>query len=351
MNKEFWKNKKVFVTGHTGFKGAWLCLCLNSLGAKVTGYSLEAPTQPSLYELANVSELIHSVIGDIRNFEYLKSTIIEANPDIVIHMAAQALVRESYQKPLETYAINVMGTANLLEAVKLCENVKAVVVVTTDKCYENKEWCWGYRENETLGGYDPYSSSKACAELVTSAYRNSFMNDEGISVATARAGNVIGGGDWAKDRLIPDCLKAIQAGQDIVIRNPYSIRPWQYVLEPISGYLLLAEKLYKEGRIWAESWNFGPNDQDVKSVGEIVKKICMQLNSNYKIAKSDSLHEATYLKLDCSKAHNRLKWSPKLNIDETLMLIVDWFQAYQNGANMQTFSLKQIEKYNNCLGR
>ncbi len=347
MKKSFWQGKKVFLTGHTGFKGSWLSLWLGSLGAQVIGYSLETPTKPSLFEIARVDTLLDSTIGDICDYQYLSEAMKRANPDIVIHMAAQALARDSYHKPLRTYQTNVMGTANVLESTRQCKNIKAVVVVTTDKCYENKEWYWGYRENDALGGYDPYSSSKACAEIVTAAYRQSFLKEAGISVATVRAGNVIGGGDWAKDRLIPDCLRAIENNEKIMIRSPQAIRPWQHVLEPLSGYMMLAEKLYEEGSFWAESWNFGPRDHSILCVGDLVKKLCNSLNADYEIQQNDALHEAKYLKLDCSKANMKLGWQAQLSIDESLQYIIAWFEAYRNGEDMQKVSLRQIEKYNN----
>jgi len=347
MKKSFWQGKKVFLTGHTGFKGSWLSLWLGSLGAQVIGYSLEAPTKPSLFEIARVDTLLDSTIGDICDYQYLSEAMKRANPDIVIHMAAQALVRDSYHKTLRTYQTNVMGTANVLESTRQCKNIKAVVVVTTDKCYENKEWHWGYRENDALGGYDPYSSSKACAEIVTAAYRQSFLKEAGISVATVRAGNVIGGGDWAKDRLIPDCLRAIENNEKIMIRSPQAIRPWQHVLEPLNGYMMLAEKLYEEGDRWAESWNFGPRDHSVLCVGDLVEKLCNSLHADYEIQQSDALHEAKYLKLDCSKANMKLGWQSQLSIDESLQYIIAWFEAYRNGEDMQKVSLRQIEKYNN----
>ncbi len=345
IQQDFWQNKKVFITGHTGFKGSWLSLWLSSLGAKVTGYALAPVTKPALFELAKIRTLVDSKLGDICDYQTMCETMVKADPDIVIHMAAQALVRESYESPLATYQSNVIGTANVLESVRRCSKVKAVVVVTTDKCYENKEWYWGYRENEALGGYDPYSSSKACAEIVTAAYRQSFLKASGISVATVRAGNVIGGGDWAKDRLIPDCLRAIEQGETIIIRSPAAIRPWQHVLEPLHGYLMLAEKLYKEGNDWAQSWNFGPNDHSVLSVGELVGKIATKLHGIYEIQQNDTLHEAMYLKLDCSKAKMKLGWTPILSMEETLDYIADWFHTYLKKEDMQQFSLQQIKKY------
>lgn len=351
IHQNFWQNKKVFITGHTGFKGSWLSLWLSSLGAKVTGYALAPEINPTLFELAKVQTLVDSQIGDICDYQKMCETMVKADPDIVIHMAAQALVRDSYESPLATYQSNVIGTANVLESVRKCSKVKAVVVVTTDKCYENKEWYWGYRENEALGGYDPYSSSKACAELVTAAYRQSFLKTAGIAVATVRAGNVIGGGDWAKDRLIPDCLRAIEKGATIIIRSPKAIRPWQHVLEPLRGYLMLAEKLYIGGNDWAQSWNFGPNDQSVISVGELVGKIATKLGGTYEIQQNDTLHEAAYLKLDCSKAKMKLSWIPILTMEETLTYIAEWFHTYLKKEDMQQFSLQQIKQYTQKINK
>lgn len=352
INKEFWCGKKVFITGHTGFKGSWLSLWLSSLGAKVTGYALAPPTQPSLFELCSIDKLITSTIGDVRDSEKLTKIMQEAQPDIVIHMAAQPLVRDSYNNPVGTYAINVMGTVNLLEAVRQCKGVKAVVNVTTDKCYENKEWIWGYRENEPMGGYDPYSNSKACSELVTSSYRNSFFNPNeyakhGVAIASARAGNVIGGGDWAADRLIPDCINALLKGEKIIIRNPNSIRPWQHVLEPLSGYLILAQKLYEEGIGFTEGWNFGPEDSDAKPVEWIVQKMCEHWDDGaiYEVDNGVHPHEANYLKLDCSKAKMRLNWHPKWNLEYTLEKIIDWVHSYDENDDMRTICLQQIEEY------
>lgn len=350
---EFWINKRVFITGHTGFKGSWLCLWLTQMGAKVAGYALQPPTSPSLFELCNIEGLLEkSTIADIRDLESIKKAISEFKPEIVIHMAAQPLVRDSYKIPVETYSINVMGTVNVFEAVRITESVKAVVNVTTDKCYENKEWEWGYRENESLGGYDPYSNSKACSELVTSAYRNSFFNPEkynehGVAVASARAGNVIGGGDWAVDRLIPDCINSLLQEEEIIIRNPNSIRPWQHVLEPLSGYLLLAEKLYIHGTQYAEGWNFGPSDNDAKPVSWIVDKICdiWGEKSHYRIDGGLNPHEAHYLKLDCSKAKSHLSWGPRWELEKTLKSIVSWTHKYREGADMRLVCLEQIDDY------
>jgi CDP-glucose 4,6-dehydratase len=291
--------RRVLITGHTGFKGSWLCLLLHKLGADVYGYALEPPTNPSLFIEANIAELITSYIGDIRDLNKLTKLFQKIQPEIVIHMAAQPLVRESYKNPVETYEINVMGTVNILEACRNTPSVKAIVNVTTDKCYENKEWYWGYRENEPIGGYDPYSNSKGCSELVTSAYRNSYFNpneyvNHGVAIATARAGNVIGGGDWADDRLIPDFIRAISKGEKVKIRNPNAIRPWQHVLEPLSGYLILAEKLFTQGAPYAQAWNFGPDDNDAQNVEWIISKICAFWgeNANFEIESYSQLHEA-----------------------------------------------------------
>lgn len=355
IDKGFWKGKRVFITGHTGFKGSWLCLWLNYLGAEVTGYALKPLTNPSLFELCKLDKLVTSIIADVRDKEYLSKGMAAANPEIVIHMAAQPLVRESYKNPVETYAINVMGTVNLFETVRNCKSVKSVVNVTTDKCYENKEWHWGYRENEPLGGFDPYSSSKACSELVTSAYRNSFFNPKdygthGVGLASARAGNVIGGGDWAADRLIPDCVRYLLAGEKIIIRNPKAIRPWQHVLEPLSGYLVLAQKLYEYGSRYSEGWNFGPNDNDAKPVEWIVNSMCSKwgYNSCYEIDTGEHPHEAHYLKLDCSKAKTRLNWFPKWNLEQAIDKVIEWVRLYKNNKDIAEVCFNQIEEYSNC---
>jgi CDP-glucose 4,6-dehydratase len=350
----FYKNKKVFVTGHTGFKGSWLCLLLHKLGAQVYGYALDPPTETNLYHVAGVDSMVSSIIGDIRDYNLLLATLKMVQPDIVIHMAAQPLVRDSYKNPVETYQINVMGTVNLLEAVRNTPGIRAVVNVTTDKCYENREWIWGYREDEPMGGYDPYSNSKGCSELVTSAFRNSFFNPadyskHGVALASARAGNVIGGGDWAADRLIPDFIRAILANETIKIRSPFAIRPWQHVLEPLSGYLTLAEHLYTEGPSYCGGWNFGPLEEDAKNVEWIVKNICQKWGSgaSYEIDKSPQPHEANYLKLDCSKAHSLLHWYPVWNIDTTLQSITEWYKAYLDHRNMQEFCNSQINHFFN----
>ena len=350
----FWAGKNVLVTGHTGFKGSWLSLWLQSMGAKVTGYALSPPTNPSLFAVAKIADGMSSIEGDIRDIAALSKAFEKAQPEIVIHMAAQSLVRYSYANPIETYATNVMGTVHVLEAARQVGSVRAIVNVTSDKCYENREWVWGYRENESMGGYDPYSSSKGCAELVTAAYRNSYFNPKNfaehqVALASARAGNVIGGGDWAEDRLIPDIMRAIVQGVPVKIRNPHAIRPWQHVLEPLSGYLMLAQKLYTEGTAYAEGWNFGPKDEDAKPVQWIAEKLTESWGkgASWMLDGGEHPHEAHYLKLDCSKAKTRLDWHPKWHLENTLGAIIDWHRAYQDGKAMRTFTLDQIQQYVN----
>jgi CDP-glucose 4,6-dehydratase len=352
MTPEFWRGRRVFLTGHTGFKGSWTSLWLQSLGAELTGFSLQPLTQPSLFEEARVDNVMRSIIGDIRDLSALKQALQTAQPEIVIHMAAQPLVRYSYQDPVETYSTNVMGTVHLLESVRNTSGVKAVVNITTDKCYENREWVWGYRENEPMGGYDPYSNSKGCAELVSSAYRSSFFNantfeQHGVALATARAGNVIGGGDWARDRLIPDILAAFEQGKVVNIRNPHAIRPWQHVLEPLRGYLTLAERLFEYGPGYAEGWNFGPNDEDAKPVAWIVQKMAEMWgnDANWQIDSREHPHEAAYLKLDTSKARGRLNWHPALCLDDALKLVISWAKQRQSGADNRQLTLNQIHAY------
>ena len=357
MTPSFWRGKRVFVTGHTGFKGSWLSLWLQQVGAQVTGYALQPPTHPSLFEVAQVAQGMISIIGDIRDGAMLTNAMRQAAPDIVIHMAAQPLVRRSYVDPVETYSTNVMGTIHLLEAVRQTPSVRAVVNVTTDKCYENKEWAWGYRENEPMGGFDPYSSSKGCAELVTAAYRNSFFNsakhsEHQVGLATARAGNVIGGGDWAEDRLIPDILRAIQAGQPVNIRNPHATRPWQHVLESLSGYLALAEKLSSEaGQQYAESWNFGPRDEDARPVQWIVEQLTQQWGDGaaWHLDGGTHPHEAHYLKLDCSKARALLGWSPRWHLSQALQAIIAWHKAHHRSQDMRALCLQQINDYSTAI--
>ena len=348
VDPSFWKGKKVYLTGHTGFKGSWLSLWLQNMGAIVKGYSLDVNTEPALFIEANVAAGMESEIGDIRDHEQITKSMVSFNPDILIHMAAQPLVRLSYKEPIDTYTTNVIGTVNVLEAARKCINLKAIVAVTTDKCYENKEREQGYKENEPMGGHDPYSSSKGCAELVTSAYRRSFFNTENsASLASARAGNVIGGGDWAEDRLIPDILRAFEKSEPVVIRNPLSTRPWQHVLEPLSGYLILAQELFLNGDNFAGGWNFGPKDEDCKPVSWILDQMVSNWgnNASWILDKKNNPHEAVFLKLDCSKAANRLKWNPKWNLQLTLKSIVDWNQLYRNGGDMKKQCIKEINTY------
>ena len=356
FDQGFFAGKKVFVTGHTGFKGSWLCLWLRQLGAEVTGYALESPTEPNLFGLCRVGELVHSVTGDVRDGERLSATMAAAAPEIVLHLAAQPLVRDSYKLPVETFEINVMGTVNLLQAVRLCKSVKSVVIITTDKCYENKEWHWGYRETEPMGGYDPYSASKGCSELVSAAFRHSFFNpgqyaEHGVGLATARAGNVIGGGDWAADRLIPDSIRALLAGEQILVRNPHAIRPWQHVLEPLSGYLLLAQQLYLQGGKYASGWNLGPSDDDARPVEWIVRKMCEKWGegAGYLLDDGDHPHEAHYLKLDCSKAAGELGWRPRWNLETALDKIVTWARAYRAGEDIRQVCCAQISEYTQSM--
>ena len=348
IDSSFWKNKRVYVTGHTGFKGSWLVMWLHSMGATVKGYALNPPTNPSLFSVCQLENLIDSEIGDIRNLEQIKKSMTSFNPDILIHMAAQPLVRLSYKEPVETYSTNVMGTVHVLESARLCPNLKAIVNITTDKCYENKEWEWGYRENEAMGGHDPYSSSKGCAELVASAYRRSFFHTpESANLASARAGNVIGGGDWADDRLIPDILRAFDAETPVVVRNPLSTRPWQHVLEPLSGYLVLAQKLYENKQDVADGWNFGPAEEDAKPVKEILDFMTSSWGdgASWKLDEGNHPHEAGYLKLDCSKAKNRLNWKPTWHLNHTLLKIIAWHKAWKNSENMLEYSLAEINEF------
>ena len=350
VNPNFWKGKRVFLTGHTGFKGSWLSLWLQQIGAEVKDFSLNPPTTPSLFAEANVAQQMQSEVGDIRDFSKLSESIRSFNPDVLLHLAAQPLVRLSYKEPIETYSTNVMGTVNVLEASRYASHLKAIVVITTDKCYENREWEWGYRENEPMGGHDPYSNSKGCAELVVSAYRRSFFHtNDTAAVASARAGNVIGGGDWAEDRLIPDILRAFEKQQPVIIRNPLSTRPWQHVLEPLSGYLVLAQQLYNQGKTFAEGWNFGPKDDDCQPVQWILDKMVYFWGegAHYQIDNSEQPHEANFLKLDCSKAASRLKWHPQWRLEQTLEQIIQWHRAWLQGEEMQTHCLREIKEYMN----
>lgn len=345
FNDEY-KDKRVLVTGHTGFKGAWLLIWLKSLGAEIIGYSLEAPTEPSLFNICNLQEKITSVIGDIRDGVKLEKTFEKYKPDIVFHLAAQPLVRFSYKEPKLTYETNVMGTVNVLEAAKNTNSVKTVVVITTDKCYENKEWIYGYREIDPMGGYDPYSSSKGCAELVVSAYRNSFYAEKGIALASARAGNVIGGGDFAEDRLIPDFIRAASQNRSVVIRNPMSTRPWQYVLEPLSGYLWLGSLMFENREKYNSGWNFGPGDADVLTVEEILNLSIKSFGKgNIKIGKLQQPHEASLLKLDTSKAKTNLQWHSVYEIDKAVDITIKWYKNYYENKDMYMYTLQQIKEY------
>lgn len=348
MTPDFWRGKRVFLTGHTGFKGSWLSLWLQSLGAEVHGLALTPSTTPSLFTEARVGNgMVRSTLGDIRDLATVQQAMQACQPDIVIHMAAQPLVRLSYAEPVQTYATNVMGTVHVLEAARHCPSAKAIVVVTTDKCYENREWAWGYREYEAMGGHDPYSNSKGCSELVTSAYRSSFMCGQGQAVASARAGNVIGGGDWAADRLVPDILRAFEQGQPVAIRNPHSTRPWQHVLEPLHGYLTLAEHLYTQGQAFAEGWNFGPQEDDARPVKWIVEHMARAWGQGASWQQDGGVHphEARYLKLDISKAKARLGWQPRWPLAIALEHISSWHQAWLAQDDMQQLCLQQIKQY------
>jgi CDP-glucose 4,6-dehydratase len=348
VDPAFWRERRVLLTGHTGFKGAWLALWLQSLGARVTGLSNGVPSDPSLYELARVGEGMDSIDGDVRDHDAVARAVLDTAPEIVIHMAAQSLVRRSFAEPRDTYATNVMGTVNVLDAVRVADgDVRAVVNVTSDKCYENREWEWGYREHEPIGGHDPYSSSKGAAELVTTAFRRSFFSDpDGPRLASARAGNVIGGGDWGEDRLIPDVMRSALAGEQVRIRNPNSIRPWQHVLNPLSGYLVLAQALWRSPE-YAQGWNFGPAEEDARPVGWIVGRMDELWPGGLRSTLDDGPHphEARYLKLDSSLARARLGWRPLLGLDATLESIVAWYRALREDADMRAVTVEQIETF------
>ena len=349
---KFWRGRRVFLTGHTGFKGCWLSLWLQKLGAEVCGFALPPQTDPSLFELAQVARGMESITANVKDLAALRESMQRFRPEIVFHLAAQSLVRPSYEDPVETFATNIMGTVNLLETARGVSSVRAIVVVTSDKCYENREWVWGYRENEPMGGHDPYSSSKGCAELVTAAYRSSFFAPPGadagvVAVATARAGNVIGGGDWARDRLVPDLMRALAAGQGVLIRNPSAVRPWQFVLEPLSGYLLLAQRLLEEGARFAEAWNFGPRDEDCRPVSWLVARLAEAWGEGVQVTLDERArpHEATHLKLDISKAVGRLRWAPRWSLVETVRAVADWHKAHLSGADMRSVVLRQIDEF------
>jgi CDP-glucose 4,6-dehydratase len=354
-----WKGKKVFLTGHTGFKGGWLALWLASKGATVRGYALDPCTTPSLFDVAKIGSAIEDIRGDIRNSAALEPALHDFAPEVVFHMAAQPLVRHSYVDPIGTYETNVIGTARVLDAIRRTPSVRAVVSITTDKCYENKEWVWGYRETDPLGGYDPYSSSKACAEIVSAAFRQSYFpigklgqpGGHTTAIATARAGNVIGGGDWSLDRLIPDLVRGFLAGEPVRIRRPQAIRPWQHVMEPLAGYMALAEHLLTHDPKYATAYNFGPYDEDAKPVGWIVEKMTQFWggNASWVLDPDPGVHEAGYLKLDASKAHADLAWSPHLRLETALQWLVEWYRAWQSGADMHAFTLNQISTYESLL--
>jgi CDP-glucose 4,6-dehydratase len=349
INSNFWNGRSVFLTGHTGFKGGWLALWLSIMGAKVFGYSLNMKNSPNFFKETNLKErLVSSTIGDIQDLSTLTSAILLAKPSVIFHLAAQPLVRQSYQEPLETFKTNVIGTVNLLEAAKKIDTIKAIVNITTDKCYENKEQSKPYHESDKLGGYDPYSSSKACAELVSAAYRNSFFKESELKIATVRAGNVIGGGDWAPDRLIPDFLYSNYNNKKLLIRSPNAVRPWQHVLEPLSGYLMLAEKLVISGNNFAEAWNFGPGESDSKPVSWIVDYLCKKIKTTqWDIDKTTKPHEANLLLLDSSKARLKLGWKPRWSLETALDRIIEWHQAWEEKKAMDEISISQINSYDN----
>ena len=354
MDSLLWKNKKVLLTGHTGFKGSWLSLWLQKLGVDLIGFSKSVPTKPSLFELADVGKNMTSIMGDITSIENITNVVKQHNPEIIVHMAAQSLVHKSYDQPLETFSTNIMGTVNLLEAVRNTSKKCVIINVTSDKCYENQELSRGYKENDPMGGYDPYSSSKGCAELITSSFRNSFFKDSNnkdydISLASVRAGNVIGGGDWADNRIVPDIMRGILDKKIIKIRNPNSVRPWQYVLEPLRGYLELAEKLYNYKSEYTESWNFGPEIDDAKPVSWLVNEIVEMWGENIEVDFDnddlDHKHETNFLRLDCSKAKSKLKWNPKIKLEEGLKLTVNWYKQYEQTKELREFTENQIEEY------
>lgn len=346
LDPEFWRARRVFLTGHTGFKGAWMVRALEMLGAEVTGFALDPPTDPSLFALLDLSRSCDSITGDIRDLGALETAMRRAEPEIVIHMAAQSLVRDSYRQPVETYAVNVMGTVHVLDVCRRLPGVRAAVIVTTDKCYENSGWVWGYRENDRLGGHDPYSNSKAAAELAVAAYRDSFFGDGRVHIASARAGNVIGGGDFASDRLVPDAMRAFMAGEPVMIRNPLAIRPWQHVLEPVVGYLLLAQRLHADPHM-ASSWNFGPSAEENLPVGKVASEL-VSLWGEGAASQQDPAehpHEASVLKLDSTKARVELGWIPQLTISEALRLTAEWYKAYHRGEDVGAVCDRQVRQY------
>ncbi len=349
INPKFWKGRSVFITGHTGFKGGWLALWLTEMGAKVYGYSLEAPTSPSFFDAVNLKNKIqNSAKGDIRNLSSLRNSIQEAKPSVIFHMAAQPLVRKSYQDPVETFMTNLIGTINVYESVRKTNAVEAIVNITTDKCYENQEQDRPYYEDDRLGGYDPYSSSKACSEIASSAYRNSFLSEIGVKLASVRAGNVIGGGDWASDRLIPDFFRSIENKEILCVRSPNAIRPWQHVLDPLLGYIILAEKLVTKGDNFAEPWNFGPDQSGAKTVSWVLDRFSKKFSSaEWQVENTKQPHESNILKLDISKAKTKLGWKPRWSIETAIDNTIIWYQAFKENANMYEFSTNQIKHFQN----
>jgi len=353
----FYNGQRVLITGHTGFKGSWLSVWLRELGADITGYALEPPTVPSLFEICNLEDKVTSIVGDIRDYKVLRDVFEKFQPEIVFHMAAQSLVRPSYKEPVETYQTNIMGTVNLLEACRHTPSIRAVVNVTSDKCYENHGYIYNYKEGDPVGGYDPYSSSKGCSELVTNAYLRSFFNpsnynkEHAVSLASVRSGNVIGGGDWAEDRLIPDCIKALMENKPIVIRYPDAVRPWQHVLESLSGYLLLAQHLYQDGAAFSGAWNFGPHDNDARPVRWLVEHITEMWGSNafWTFDGNNYLHEAHYLKLDCSKAKSKIGWYPQWDLNTALDKTIEWYKAYCSYEDMLKVTAGQIRSYEKVI--
>ena len=348
IDQRFWAGRRVLVTGHTGFKGAWLSLFLSRLGARVFGFALEPATNKDLFVTAEVESCIDHVIGDIREFDTLRQALERSQAEIVIHLAAQSLVRYSYQYPMETYATNVMGTVHLLECIRRSPTVRSAVIVTSDKCYENQEWIWGYRETDRLGGRDPYSNSKACAELVTAAYRSSFLGAESRArVATARAGNVIGGGDWSLDRLVPDAVRAFSAGKPLAIRNPAAVRPWQHVLDPLAGYLILAERLVSDGKRFEEEWNFGPPPESEVPVAALAEALVRHWGRSASWEQDGGAHppEANYLRLDCSKARDRLAWRPSIDLESALRLSVEWYRACEVDGEVRKVTHEQLDSF------